>query len=509
MCYTEVSLDPGRENELNIEIGVARFTPIDYKTVTPYQHLILFLLRKLYDKGYMRYGEYCYSRVYNEKNDFTYSWEQKIDIEQFVYNETQKESQFEQWKNLTKDKGNLKAVCGYLLTCVDPQFRDLKKNRTIFAFKNGVYIAKRTATFDDYFYTYGDMPQLPPDTIACKYFDVDFDNFEEIKEWYGIPTPYIQSIMDYQFRDDDEYEMICKWIYIMIGRLIYDAGDLDDWQVMPFVRGIAGSGKSSILTQVVQKFYDPNDVGILSNDMEKTFGLSSIFDKYLFIGPEIKKNFALSQALLQSMISAEDISVPVKHKTAEALKWNIPGIMAGNEIPNYQDSAGSISRRFVIIDFKKAVKMKDSDPLLRGKLNKEVPAIIKKCNLAYLDAVKKYGNKNIWPELPIFFQQTKAKLKEQTNSMQHFLNSERIRFGSELYIAEKDFKAAYNEHCKDNNYPRVTYSPEVYEVPFTDVSETQGVQIRMERVRKMWPKEDGTMRQINFIMGLEFRDDDE
>jgi replicative DNA helicase len=76
---------------------------------------------------------------------------------------------------------------------------------------------------------------------------------------------------------------------------------------------------SSILTQVVQKFYDPNDIGIISNDLEKTFGLSSIFDKYLFIGPEIKKNFALSQALLQSMISAEDVSIPVKHKTAESI----------------------------------------------------------------------------------------------------------------------------------------------------------------------------------------------
>lgn len=890
ICNTEVALDPERENELNTEIGVSRFTPIDYKMVTPYQQLLLFLLRRLYDQGYMRYGEFCYARVYNEKNEFTYSWEQKIDIEQFIYNETQKESHFEQWKNLTKDKGNLKAVSMYLQTCVDPQFRDLKKDRNIFSFKNGVYIAKRSDSYEDYFYKYGDIPQLPPETISCKYFNVEFNNFEYISEWYDIPTPAVQSILDYQFRDNEEYIEICKWVYILIGRLLYNAGEHDDWQIMPFVRGIAGSGKcqlkgtknimydgkikkvedikigeylmgddskprkvsgvcngidkmytitntenesytvnskhilslkfgqkkklkerkdrkcyqidwfdantlslrgksfsyknedkeeiykkakkefeelkeelvvdipieeymkvikepkkdflrmlkgykvgvefpekelpidpymigcwigdgtsklaeitnqdaeviiyfmknlgqydcylnhkgglyrykiestnkknyfreqlknldlinnkhipdiykinsrenrlkllaglidtdgnyhkknndfeftqknervmddviylvrslgfscqkrekktswthkgvkktgtawricingegiediptrikrkqaepriqcknalvsgitikehgideyygfeldgngrflledftvthnSSLLTQVVQKFYDPNDIGILSNDLEKTFGLSGIFDKYLFIGPEIKKNFALSQALLQSMISAEDVSIPVKHKTAESIKWKIPGIMAGNEIPSYQDSSGSISRRFVIIDFRKLVKAKDSDPLLRNRLNEQVPETIKKCNLAYLDAVKKYGDKNIWPQLPKFFQQTKDKLKEQTNSMQHFLTCGKVRYGEHLYYPEKEFKTAFYEHCKDNNFSKMAYTSDLYELPFYEMGDTNGIVIKVERKRRKWPRETGAVKYVNYISGID------
>lgn len=509
ICNTEVSLDPQRENELNTEIGVSRFIPINYDNITPYQHLILFLLKKLFDKGYMRYGEFCYSRVYNNNNQFTYSWEQKLDIEQFVYNETQKESQFEQWKNLTKDKGNLKAVCNYLQTCVDPQFRDLKKNRNIFSFQNGVYITKRSELYEDYFYTYGDIPQLPPDTISCKFFDSHFDNFEDITDWYDIPTPAIQSILDYQFKDNGEYKSICRWVYILIGRLLYNAGEFDDWQIMPFIRGIAGSGKSSILTQVIQKFYDPNDIGILSNDLEKTFGLSGIFDKYLFIGPEIKKNFALSQALLQSMISAEDVSIPIKHKTAESIKWKIPGIMAGNEIPSYQDSSGSISRRFVIIDFRKLVKAVDSDPLLRNKLTSEVPKIIKKCNKAYLESIKNFGNKNIWPHLPKFFQQTKEKLKEQTNSMQHFLMSGKIKFSNDLYCAEKDFKFAFYDHCKDNNFPKMSYSPDLYELPFYEMAEKYSVQIVVERKRKKWPKDSKSIKHINFISGLDLVEDEE
>jgi hypothetical protein len=840
ICNLEVSLNPSKDNELNTEIGVSRFTPIDYEDITPYQHLILYLLKKLYDNGYMRYGEFCYKRVYNKKNEFTYSWEQVTDIENFVFNETQKESHFEQWRNLTNDKGNFKAVCVYLQTCNDPQFRDLKKDRNIFSFRNGVYITKRTETYSDYFYKYGDVPQLPPDTISCKYFDVDFNNYDGFK-WMDIPTPNIQSILDYQYKDQEEYNEISKWVYILIGRLLYNAGQHDDWQVMPFVRGIAGSGKcllkgtkvmmsngrvkkveeikkgdklmgddstqrevlklsngydkmytisnnvgdrytvnsqhilslkygskkkivdrkdkecyqirwfdnksvslkgksysykkadkievlkiakreyegteedlyvdisienyiklredkdffrmlkgykkavefkdqkvsidpylmgtwigdkttnkvdvnevdivtylmkdlglmnnkfipdnykyntrtkrlrilagiidscgkyyeksnnfeithnnervledidyitrslglsaikkgkkiningkgveeiptrriskakdkkytkdilvsaikiqeygigeyygfeitgngrfllsdfivthnSSILTQVVQKFYDPNDIGILSNDLEKTFGLSSIFDKYLFIGPEIKKNFALSQALLQSMISAEDVSIPVKHKTAESIKWIIPGIMAGNELPNFQDSSGSISRRFIVIDFKKLVKAKDSDPLLRDRLHEEIPQIIKKCNMAYLEAVKEYGDKNIWPQLPKFFQQTKEKLKEQTNTMHSFLMSGKFRYGLDYYCSETEFKKQFNNHCVDNNFPKIKYTSELTELPFYEMGEKYNVTIEIKRAKKKWPKDTGSIKHVNFVLGMEIIEEED
>lgn len=506
LCKANNVIQPNYNPQLNTEIGVARFTPVDYSTNTPYQNLLLYLLKTMYDKGYKRYKEFCYKKVFNEQGKFTYSWEQVMDIKSFVFQQTQKENQFEQWKNLTKDKGNLNAACYFLETCKDPQFRDLIKNRMIFSFRNGVYICKRTGTYDDYFYRYGDKPELGPNVVSCKYFDQDFNNYDDIKEWYNIPTPSMQSILNYQFDTSDEYLQISKWVYILIGRLLYNAGELDDWQIMPFIKGIAGSGKSSILTNIVQRFYDINDIGVLSNDMEKTFGLSGIADKYLFIAPEIKKSFALSQALLQSMISAEDISVPIKHKTAEGIKWNIPGIMAGNELPSYQDSSGSISRRFVVINFKKKVKEKDSDPLLRDKLLNEIPAIIKKCNLAYLEAVKMYGKKNIWPFLPKFFHETRDELKEQTNYMQHFLTSGKLQFGEEFFCSEKDFKTAFNDHCKENNFPRLKFNSELYALPFIDLSEKYDTEFKIEKKKKRYK---GLLKHVNFVVGIGIIEDDE
>lgn len=505
---TQISLDPNRDNELNTEIGISRFTPIDTLSINAYQTLLLFLLKRLYDKGFMRYGQFCYSRIYNEKGEFTYAWEQNIDIEKFIYLQTQKESQFDQWKNLTNDKGNFKAVVNYLESCSDPQFRDLEKNRNIFSFRNGVYVCKRSNSLEDYFYKYGDIPQLPPDTVACKYFDVDFKNFTGV-HWYDIPTPSVQRILDYQFKNNKEYNEICKWVYILIGRLLYNAGELDDWQVMPFIKGVAGSGKSSLLTKVIQHFYDPNDVAVIANEIEKTFGLAGFSKKYIFIAPEIKKNFGLSQASLQSIISAEEMSIPVKHKMAETLKWSLPGIMVGNELPDYQDSSGSISRRLVIIEFKRPVKKSESDPKLEDKLKTEVPIIIKKCNKAYLEAVELYGNKNIWNSLPKFFSDSKDKLKEDTNTMQHFLCSGKIRFGGDCYCTEKDFKAHFNKHCIENNFPKCRFNNELYELPFYEFGEENNVEIVIDSRKRKYPKADGSSKVRKFIFGLEIIEENE
>ena len=86
---------------------------------------------------------------------------------------------------------------------------------------------------------------------------------------------------------------------------------------------------------------------------------------------KIKADFSLPQAQFQGMISGEDISVSIKNKTAHTIAWNTPGIMAGNEVPNFTDNSGSVrSRRLVVFDFLRKVDKKVSDPMLGKKLLK-------------------------------------------------------------------------------------------------------------------------------------------
>jgi len=79
--------------------------------------------------------------------------------------------------------------------------------------------------------------------------------------------------------------------------------------VLPFLKGAASSGKSTILTRVCRGLYEPADVGTLSNNIERKFGLSALAEKLIFIGPEIKSDIALEQAEFQSIVSGETVQV--------------------------------------------------------------------------------------------------------------------------------------------------------------------------------------------------------
>lgn len=66
-------------------------------------------------------------------------------------------------------------------------------------------------------------------------------------------------------------------------------------QVIAFLKGIAGAGKSTLINDVAGRFYEQIDVGNLSNNCERQFGISSFADKLMFVGAEIKGDFRIDQ----------------------------------------------------------------------------------------------------------------------------------------------------------------------------------------------------------------------
>jgi ABC-type cobalamin/Fe3+-siderophores transport system ATPase subunit len=80
-----------------------------------------------------------------------------------------------------------------------------------------------------------------------------------------------------------------------LGRNIYNVGDLDTWQVLMFIKGVAGSGKST-LGKIAARFYNQADVAVISSNIEEKFGLAPIADKFMFVCLEVKEKFGLNQA---------------------------------------------------------------------------------------------------------------------------------------------------------------------------------------------------------------------
>ena len=435
----------------------------DDEDMSAYQKVLLYLLTKAYDEGYRRYKGQCCIQIRN-----TRAWRIVKEIKDFVYDVTQKEDEPVMWKNLTS-RGNLVSdVVKHLTNCKDFQFPEIKKDRHVWSFQNGLLIGKDWdgEKYNIKFYDYKsqEFRELDPTIVSCKYFDLPFEPYNDVQDWWNIPTPNIQKVLEYQRLDED----VAKWVYVFMGRLCFDVNEIDSWQVIPFLKGIARSGKSTLITKVCRKFYETEDVAVLSNNIEKKFGLSSIVNGFMFISPEVKGDLQLEQAEFQSMVSGEDVSIARKFDTALTLQWKTPGILGGNEVPNWKDNSGSILRRLITINFGRQIADNEADPLLEKKLDAEIPIILCKCLRAYLDYANKYSDKDIWNVLPKYFKTIQSQVATVTNPLQHFLSSEKVRFGPNFFIPQKVFIAHYYQHTSQNGLgEKPKFNQDSYAGPFS------------------------------------------
>lgn len=479
--------------------------------LSPYQLLLAYLLDKAKSLGYRRYKGNCYRQIMSPTGHYdTCAWESVSNIEIFIYSSAQKASNFAQWKWMTSSPNNADHAKKYLENCVEYQFPVLIPDRHIFSFKNGVYIANSDydgdkKSYSDKFYKYG-AEDFPRGLVACNYFDLDFNDYESIK-WFDIPTPNFQSILDFQ----DFGPEVCWWIFVLIGRLLYYVGELDRWQVIPFFKGLASSGKSTILLSVVKRFYASADVGILSNNIEAKFGLAAFADKYVFLAPEIKSDLKLEQAEFQSLCSGEDIQINKKHKTASPVEWNVPGALAGNEVPGWCDNSGSVTRRVVLLEFVKTVG--NGDMNLSEKLEMEIPALLKKCNCAYLEARNRYGDKNIWTVLPEYFQGTQREMAQSCHALEHYLASDELEFGEDKYCVFTEFQAAFHSYCSQRHFDKVKFTKEYYLGAFAKrhlIGETKSSLRAWPRIRNTNSSSLGSpnMRSQRYLIGVDFVKED-
>lgn len=488
---------------------IMRFTPMDTSNNTQYQDLLLFLLEHLMRKGYRRYRDTvetnpfsaCYKRVYTDDGYDTHAWTKAMSLQEFIYDVCRRETNYSMWQNLTNSKDNVKGAQAYLSDFLGGEFEDIKRDRHVFSFNNGIYITKKwdeeKEIYVDEWIPYSAAKKLGPTIISCKYFNQEFDEkTREYENWWEIITnhcPNFLKIIEYQ----EWPEEVQKWLCIMLGRNLYEIGEMgEDWQIIAYLLGLAASGKSSIITQIAKKFYEECDIGTMSNNMEKTFGLGALVDKFMFIGPEIKGDFSMEQSEFQSIISGEDVQVAKKHKTAESVRWNVPGILAGNEVMQYTDNSGSISRRLMVFKFDKIVTK--GDDKLKHKLQKEIPYILQASNRAYLEMIVESAGKGIWDILPEYFRKSKDEMAENTNALNNFLKSDKVKLGKDLYVREKDFLTEFNNHCREAHLGLPRWSNQYYLGPFT----VFGITFE-KNIRKKYPPNSGRYSNGNFICGVD------
>lgn len=473
------------------------YSPLEKNDMTPYHFLVLFLLGELSRRRYRRFDGHVYKQVFIGSNP-THAWEEKCEIKKVVRLLCDKETHCEMWKQLILG-GNFDQCVKYLNNCCDSEFPDLNAKRRVWSFNDGIYDAS-----DDSFTRYDQ--HIDEHLVSCKIIYKDFHGAyfstpSRVANKLGfddLDTPLFDSIFEPQMWD----QQMLWWMFVFIGRLFYEVSELDSWQVIPFMKGVAGTGKSTVI-KVIQMMYNRADVGVISNNIEKKFGLSTIFDKTVFVIPELKGDFAMDQADFQSMVTGEILSMPVKNGSPKTGMWTTPGIMAGNESARWEDKSGSISRRIVVFPFLHKVPESKLNPILETEIkDKEMPKIIRKCALAYHDAVQKFSTGDIWQALPARIREEKKKLQYSTNPLFAFINSDNVELSEEEYTMESIFVTKLKSFAT-LKFPgsTITFNEDFYSYIFGDF----GLSIRKEELP--WPRSSTLNVQMqNYVFGCRICD---
>ena len=307
------------------------------------------------------------------------------------------------------------------------------------------------------------------------------------QHWFDIQTPFFDKILVHQKFDRN----VMRWVYVMVGRLQFELGKLDNWQIMAFFKGVAGTGKSTLLN-TSSNLFDFQHVSIVSNNIERKFGLDPISESQVWFCSEVKKDFGLSQAEWQCMVCGDPVSVACKFGKARIIpQWTVPGMMAGNELPGFVDSEGSFSRRILLWEFTQHVD-DDADMGMSAYLKMEMPAIRYKATVAYHQAVADHGKKRLMTRgiLPNYFHKTNTHTKILSNSLVSFINDEdQVVKGKNddptdcVWPFEK-FKEAYDSYCKSQNLVKVSLNDDV-----TALFKQYGI-IKRHNIERQW---DGPM----------------
>jgi hypothetical protein len=413
------------------------FEPHDMSGGKKHQQVLLFYLRKAFTLGYRRDGTALYRPRRNPDGVFVYSYEHACDISDFVFSGVRPiELNHRVWDALTERPGTTKWVIQSLTDLQTEWLPDLARASHVHAFRNGLFVTTHNA-----FYHHDQHPGrrwvgelTGAELTACKYHDIVFDEEgmeqdmqrQGIQSYMSIDLPGVHQILETQRFTMEER----KWVFCLLGRLLFPIGEHDNWSVFPYFLGLAGTGKSTCL-RLVAELLEKRDVGFLNNQLQKTFAL------------DIDGDFQLDQATFQSMVCGEEVSVMRKYKQPVTVAWKSHGGFAGNKLPPWTDNGGSLARRVIVIEFVRMVL--STDPNLFARCVEQRDRFLKVIVSAYHELSSTYGDVGIKDVMPAKFKLSEKKALLELNSLLQFVQEVCEVEGYDVQEEEREYVQAFAE----------------------------------------------------------------
>lgn len=405
MCYIE-SVDSGRVvcyREQDSLLGFSAYSEVDSSEV---EQVYVYVIQQLGRQGLRRKRDECWEMITFEGDDGSTvrsrAWRRRCDIAEFVdacIVRGDKDTNA-MWDTLHRQH-NLKGILyDYLCNCNESEFMPLKEGH-FFSYRNGVHHIGDAGDLERYpheykgrFYEYGEeldeFERAHGDVVSIRLWsEIPFDLglMAKSTRWCDIASPHMDLILNPQLLHMyggyvDAQSSRFKWelltckqeILGFLGRGLFPAGELDNFQKCVFFRGSAGTGKSTLLN-FIKSFFNDEDVGVLSCHAQEVFCMEGIYDKKIVLIPEVKENMRFSSSDLNQWISTEWVAVALKLKPVHHMRFQLPIFMAGNESLFSEDMSGAKRRRFHEILLKKQIPANQVNSRLEQDMNEERSAL--------------------------------------------------------------------------------------------------------------------------------------
>ncbi len=243
-------------------------------------------------------------------------------------------------------------------------FPVLKKDMRYIGYKNGVFDLHNQA-----FLTGEDIPD---NMLVRKYFDEDFTPLTE------LPKEMLH-IFKCQKWTDETIKCYCA----LLGRLYYPINTFDDWGQIIVNLGISGTGKSTILENVIA---DSMEESITRGSKDARFNLGGANDKeLLFFGEAEEIHNAFTSDIIKKMARGEKSAIEGKGLEQYSENWTTPIAMNSNHKLGYKDTSGGISNRFTYFKYDYVVNRNSN---IKNTLVSLTPRLIPLFIKYYFDMIK-------------------------------------------------------------------------------------------------------------------------
>ena len=437
----------------------------------PFLQLLMYIKHYLKADGARKHNDTIFTRVVTAAGLPTVAWKRVGTIEEYI--QTVVSGNPCMW-GIAATGDNAVMAVKYFTNWKDMCLMPIVKDKGMRSYENGVYLAR--AAGGEPANTFLRYP-LDPAHPLCKHTaEVPAKHFEglefpedlyratkeDIRNWRDIETPAFDSIFETQGIVDPE---VMRFIYALLGRIFFKNGEMEDWQVIIWIVGLPGTGKSQFCI-LVRHFYEEDDVGIISNNIEKQFGLSqAVCGKLLYVASEVRADFKLDLSEMLSLtVPNEKMSMAVKYKNALVMTVDAVGIFSGqtfltDNVP--ASSAEALARRVAGIRF--GVKPKKEDPTLSRKLCAESPKTLLKSVCALLELTADEDRRaSLWTFIPPYFRDVQETMLRNMDPVRAFICSEEIERGGGYTVTFEDFQKRFNEYCKKNNHRAYRLVPDNY-----------------------------------------------